>query len=166
MKSNPRLFLWLLLAFVGWLNYEAWQKDYGAGAPPARAADARGPATPAREAPTLDAAIPKAASPTPAGADPQADTSAPAPVQSAGPGLQPASPKIRVRTDVLDMDIGLVGGELQRADLLRYPKVKGGSEPVRLLNRDGPETLYVLQSGLTGPEGSEHPTHLQTFAAA
>ena len=36
---------------------------------------------------------------------------------------------MRVRTDVLDVEIGLAGGELQRADLVVYPLVKGEVKP-------------------------------------
>ncbi|MFI4914784.1 MAG: membrane protein insertase YidC, partial [Steroidobacterales bacterium] len=37
--------------------------------------------------------------------------------------------------------------------------------PVRLLNRDGPESLFVLQSGLAGAPGEEAPTHLAVYHA-
>src|SRR5258707_1334704 len=62
------------------------------------------------------------------------------------------------RTDVLDLDIGTRGGTIQRADLINYPKVKGEAAPVRLENQDDPQTLYLLQSGLTGPQST--PSHL------
>ena len=69
---------------------------------------------------------------------------------------------MRVRTDVLDVEIHLAGGELGRADLLVYPLVKGQDRPVRLLNRDG-AGFYVMQSGLAGPAGANRPTHLAKF---
>ena len=71
---------------------------------------------------------------------------------------------IDVRTDVLDLEIGLAGGELRRADLLRYPLVKGEARPVRLFNRE-PEAFYVLQTGLAGATAGNYPTHLATFTA-
>ncbi|HKZ73704.1 MAG TPA: membrane protein insertase YidC, partial [Steroidobacteraceae bacterium] len=119
-----------------------------------------------KESSGLDAAIPQASSGSASAPDagvPATATPAPASQPEATVAATPRT--VRVRTDVLDLDIGLAGGELQRADLLKYPKVKGQSEPVRLLNRDAPETLYVLQSGLTGPAGSERPTHLATFTS-
>jgi YidC/Oxa1 family membrane protein insertase len=162
MKSNPRLFFWLLLGLVLYFNYQAWERDYGQGAQPAPAASARKPATPARET-TLDAAVPRASSasgPSAQSPEPAAAASSSAPESLA---VQAEAARVRVRTDVLDVDIGVVGGELQRADLPRYPKVKGGREPVRLLNRDSSETVYVIQSGLTGPEGAPRPTHNERF---
>ena len=73
---------------------------------------------------------------------------------------------VRVRTDVLDIDIDLHGGGLRRADLLVYPQVKGHPEPVRLFNEDRPETRFALYSGLTGPDESLRPTHRATFSSA
>ena len=76
----------------------------------------------------------------------------------------PGGPTVHVRTDVLDLDIALQGGTLARADLLRYPKVKGGAELVRLMNTDR-DTKYLLQSGLFGPGSAARPTHLAEFAS-
>ena len=68
-------------------------------------------------------------------------------------------------TDVLDLDISTRGGELTRADLLRYPKEKNRPDvPVRLFDTSGP-TIYVARSGLRGPEGQSQPTHQATFTA-
>jgi YidC/Oxa1 family membrane protein insertase len=72
---------------------------------------------------------------------------------------------IRVRTDVLDVEIGLTGGELRGANLLGYPLVKGEAAPVRLLNHDA-SGFFLLQTGLSGAPGSEAPTHLAGFSAA
>jgi YidC/Oxa1 family membrane protein insertase len=76
-----------------------------------------------------------------------------------------AVPLVRVRTDVLDLDISTRGGTLTRVDLLAYPQVKGEATPVRLENEDDPLTLYDLQSGLTGAGGAPYPTHLATYAS-
>src|ERR1700730_17010394 len=29
MTNNPRIYLWIALALMVWLNYDAWQRDYG-----------------------------------------------------------------------------------------------------------------------------------------
>jgi YidC/Oxa1 family membrane protein insertase len=165
--NNPRVMLWLALAAILVLNYQAWVHDYGATDNAAathtaasgrrthtarqprlgRAADIhdRHDAPPASAAPGAAAAIPNPPASEPAG-------------NSAA-----AAPHVHVRTDVLDMDISLQGGTLQRADLLRYPKVKGGSEPVRLMNQDSDETLYLLKTGLVGP-GERIRRNLQPIA--
>ncbi len=72
-----------------------------------------------------------------------------------------------MRTDVLDMDISLQGGQLTRADLLQYPLQKKQPEiKVRLFNDSPAEPLYLLQSGLTAEADSARPDHLATFAAS
>ncbi len=68
---------------------------------------------------------------------------------------------------MLDIEINLKGGELDRADLLQYPQRKDTPNiPVRLLSYEPPPTLYLLQSGLTGPAGEATPTHLATWSSS
>lgn len=160
MMQNPRVFLWIGLALLLWLNYEAWLKDYApartGGTAVTNAAD--GGAASSRD---LNATVPQASS-----SEASKPATSAAPSQPAGPAAKAATempadaPIVHVRTDVLDMDISTQGGTVVRADLLRYPKVKGGSEPIRLMNHDSPQKLYLLQSGLTGPADAPRPTHL------
>ncbi|MGH8304729.1 MAG: membrane protein insertase YidC, partial [Steroidobacteraceae bacterium] len=91
---------------------------------------------------------------------------APGAVAGSNPAAKAPAPLVQVRTDVLDVDLSTRGGTLERVDLLAYPKVKGEPAPVRLENQDGPQTLYELQSGLTGPGSEPYPTHLATFTSA
>jgi YidC/Oxa1 family membrane protein insertase len=166
--NNPRVLLWLALAAILVLNYQAWVHDYGA----ADNAAATHPtaATAAHDTGgSLDAAVPQTFStdttvppstPRPGAAPAAPDTSS----AESSEGATSNAPRVHVRTDVLDMDISLEGGTLQKADLLRYPKVKGGSEPVRLMNEDSEESWFVLKTGLAGP-GDPHPTQLATFTS-
>ncbi len=171
MTANPRVFVWIALALVLWLNWEAWMRDYSPATSPTPAAASDGSKPAASSAPSaLGDGIPEASTPAPASGEkaPAAPASA-ATASSVGPveassGAAPSGGKVRVRTDVLDMDINLQGGTLERADLLKYPKVKGQSELVRLMNTR-PETLYLLRTGLTGPAGASRPTHLATFTS-
>jgi YidC/Oxa1 family membrane protein insertase len=170
MTNNPRIYLWVALALMVWLNYDAWQRDYGprpdvvtnttrpvnggpASTPPANSdLSNQIPQAPKEAAPAKGAAGAGAtADATPAAGSVPGSTASPTPDAA-------APPVIHVRTDVLDLDISTRGGTLQRADLLKYPKVKGEATPVRLENMDDPQTLYLLQSGLTGPQPT--PTHL------
>src|SRR3979411_1841699 len=169
MTNNPRIYLWVALALMVWLNYDAWQRDYGprpdvvtnttrpanggpASTPPAGSDLANQiPQAPKATAPANGAAAGSTAGATPAaGSEP--GSTAPSTPEAA------AAPVIHVRTDVLDLDISTRGGTLQRADLLKYPQVKGEATPVRLENVDDPQTVYLLQSGLAGPQPT--PTHV------
>jgi YidC/Oxa1 family membrane protein insertase len=162
---NPRILLWMALLFLAWLNFDAWMKDYGFSArPPAAstAATEAGPAVNPQDG--LSAELPALAgdaAPVPAAA-PEAvvpDTIAGA---IAGAG------KVRIVTDVLDLDLSLAGGELIRADIRQYPQHKDDPDktPVRLFNVDSPATQFLFQSGLTtGEPGRDEPNHKASFTA-
>jgi YidC/Oxa1 family membrane protein insertase len=174
MNNNARVFLWIGLVLILWLNYDAWQRDYRPKpAPNPAAANASGVASMAGDGTTgasnqgsLDSTIPQAAQ-TVAAAGASTAPAAPGSTLDSGAAAVSAAPgSVRVVTDVIDLEIGLLGGELRRADLLKYPLVKGEPTPVRLFNRDSPLTTYVMQTGLSGPAGADgRPTHLATFTA-
>jgi YidC/Oxa1 family membrane protein insertase len=170
MTTNPRVFLWIGLLLLGWINYETWVRDY-APKPKSPAEMAQEAQAAAKRDAQFGENVPQAAAAPAAGgtAADAADVPVPAagtPAESVAPAPT-AAPSVRVVTDVLDLQIGLNGGELRRADLLAYPLVKGEAQRVRLFNRDGAQGFYVLQSGLTGgANGAVRPTHLATFSAA
>jgi YidC/Oxa1 family membrane protein insertase len=160
--NNPRVLLWLALAAILLLNYQAWMKDYGATPAASPAATSTASHNPSASA---DAAVPQTFATetgTPvAGAPAPAATSSASAIVEHGTGN---APHVHVRTDVLDMDISLQGGTITRADLLHYPRVKGSAEPVRLMNEDSALSWYVLNSGIAGP-GTAHPTQAAEFTA-
>ena len=156
--DNQRLFIWAALALVLWMNYQAWQRDY---APP-----------PAPAATQSSAATPNA---TPTDSVPQLPTESATPAQpSASPAPAPEQPVetaentagvVRVSTDVLSVDISTRGGELTRADLLKYALVKNQPNvPVRLFSSQPP--VYVAQSGLLAADERPEPNHRALFHAA
>jgi YidC/Oxa1 family membrane protein insertase len=121
-------------------------------------------AAPAGTSPdTLGESVPQAAATGAPVATPPAAVDAPIPgaVASIAPDRDlAASAPIHVTTDVLDIAINLKGGELDNADLPQYPLRKDTPNiKVKLLS-DSPQTLYLLQSGLTGGAGEAAPTHL------
>jgi YidC/Oxa1 family membrane protein insertase len=163
--DNPRLFLWIALALLAWMNIIQWERDFGAPAnPPAASAGtaaggatATAPSTPASSLPSLPAA----------GAAPGAAAApaAPGTAQAASAAAAAQVPTVRVVTDVLDMDISLQGGDLLRADLLQYPRdKKPGSPAVRLFSTDE-ATYQVVRSGLLAAGDREQPTHLVNYTA-
>ena len=166
MTNTPRMYLWIALGVLLFFNYQAWMVDYGPrpgiGPAPASspaAAKARAAAAPAS---SLDSEIPTAPGAAPAAKAPAA---APAATPSAAASEAPSAGTVHVVTDVLDLEIGLTGGTLEKATLPKYPVVKGRPEPVEILSHDDPDTLYVVQTGLAGA-GSPHPTHLAVFQSA
>ena len=160
--DNPRLYLWIGLALLAWMNVVQWNRDYGApAAPPAATASTQAPDAGAAaqgqlpSVPTGQAAAPAAS------AAPSADASVAAAPAATGP-----APSVRVVTDVLDLDISLQGGDLVRADLLKYPRdKKPGSPPVRLFNTQEPD-YHVARTGLRALNGKAEPTHLALYTSA
>jgi YidC/Oxa1 family membrane protein insertase len=163
---NIRFTLWLILGAVLYYNYLAWQQDYRP-LPQLTSAATGGPGAHGslgNSVPTADgaaaSAVPAQSATTPAAAAPAA------PPDALGTLPESSAAKVRVVTDVLDLDISLLGGQIDRADLRQYPLHKDTPNvPVRLEN-DDPASLYVVQTGLTGAAGEAAPSHLATFAAA
>ncbi len=88
-----------------------------------------------------------------------------APAASSAPAVAAAT--VHIRTDVLDVTLSTQGGELQTADLLKYPLVKNQPDvPVRLFNSQPGNTLFIARSGLRAADGRAEPTHLALFQAA
>jgi YidC/Oxa1 family membrane protein insertase len=173
MTNNPRIYLWVALALMVWLNYDAWNRDYGPK--PDILSSVSQPVTGTTSAPVSNdlanqiPQAPKAESAAPAvnagGSSTQVDAVAGAAVPNASTAAAETAGGdiIHVRTDVLDLEISTRGGTIQQADLLKYPLVKGEAAPVRLENHDNPLTLYLLQTGLTGLQNT--PSHLATFTS-
>jgi YidC/Oxa1 family membrane protein insertase len=132
--GNLRIFLWMALLFLVWLNVDAWMKDYGAKPAPAPAA-ATTPAaaqSAAQPASSLTESVPTLGETQPA--SPAAQASVP------GSDVTPPSATLRVVTDVLDLDVSLTGGDLVRADLLKYPVRKDNPATGRNSARPGRST--------------------------
>jgi YidC/Oxa1 family membrane protein insertase len=168
---NTRAMLWLAFAAILFLNYEAWMRDYPATNAAVSATHVGSQAAPLGDSIPLGSAVP---APTAAAASPSAAPLSATPPPAAVPdstaadaSAQGTSPPLHIVTDVLDVAINLKGGELDRADILQYPLHKDTPNiPVRLLNDDGEDSLYLLQTGLAGTAGEAAPTHLALWKSA
>ena len=128
--DNLRFFLFVMLVMTGYMLWAAWQQDYGPK--PAPLQQQAGPAQRPQGG--------VAAEGSPSGSEllPQAEMA--------------AAGKISVKTDVVRVDIGLVGGDIRTVDLLKYPVSKDKpDEPVRLLTPEV-EKLFITQTGFLGDE--------------
>ena len=153
-----RNLLVIALCVVGFLLWQAWQQDYGPKPlPPAPSATLSEDGTPV---PVLEEDVP--ALPTISGED---LASAPdLPTATATPDYK----KIRVRTDVFDLDINLRGGGIRRLALLDYPvSLTEKDTPFPLLEFQ-PPNVFLAQSGLRGKSTSAQgnaPDHHAEFTA-
>jgi YidC/Oxa1 family membrane protein insertase len=170
MNNNPRLYLWIALAVVLWMNYTTWQRDY----PPLPAASTavQSQTAPSKQQSSLANSIPQGEQSTASGTPPAAAAPASAPPAAAAAGIPAAEPAtsanaplIHVHTDVYDIDISTSGGTVEQVHLLKYAEIKGQAPRVQLENDASPQTVYLLQSGLTGSGDSPYPNHTALFTA-
>jgi len=151
-----RLLLVAALSFTLLMMWQAWQKDYGQPQPGVVQTQA-GTTTPTIPG-TTTAQRPDLPS---------------APTQGATAGQAADAPsvnklksgeRISVHTDVYDVEIDSVGGDVRRVDLLKYPvAVDKPNQPFELMSDT--KTLFIAQSALLGNAGSDAPNHHQIFTA-
>lgn len=148
--ENQRLFLWLALGFTAWLTWQAWVTDYRTPQPQPQP-PVSGPAAPAERADEEDLPV------LPETADPQA---IPEPVTAVGSGRQ-----IRVTTDVLELRLDTLGGDLNKASLPGYPIRKDQPDThVALLQPSGPG-YQVYRTGLRAADGAPEANKGTPFQA-
>jgi YidC/Oxa1 family membrane protein insertase len=157
--GNLRPVLIIGLVFLGYMLWVQWQKDYApAPRPPVQQSQAQSglPSVPEQNPVQTGSAVdlpePVDVPVSPSGALPGAD--APPPTRAV----------VSVTTDVLELEIDLVGGTVVSAQLLDYPvKQKAPDIKVDLLTTQG-DHLFIAQSGLLSHQ--EAPNHTSLYRAA
>ncbi len=140
-----RILLILGLAGTAYFLILAWNQDYGQGAEPSPETEDR-----------VVESLPRTQDPAPAnpGND---DAGIPQLDEEAIPDRAREAPESRslvtVRTDVLDVKIDPLGGDIVSVALPAYPaSLKTPDIPYLLID---PQHAYVAQSGLVGPNGTD-----------
>jgi len=138
--ENQRLILYMALAFVLFLIWQAWQKDYGPQPQVHSPVPATGEALSGQPegGPLSDLPSPETV-----------ESSEPAPPQPGVASAETAPPPatVHVVTDTLDVEISTRGGDIVRVDLPTYPVAwDKKDQPFRLMDlyRKG----YGAQSGM------------------
>lgn len=153
--NNARSFLWIALAALGFLLWNAWQNDYHRA--PALSAPNTAVVDGERPAPASNGELPAADS-APAAAVAAAAVEAPAPASEADSRI------LRVVNDVLALEIDTRGGTVRKANLRQYPVKAGEARPtVQLFAADG-DFYFVAQSGLVSATAVA-PDHRAVFSA-
>jgi len=143
-----RLLLVAALSFTLLMIWQAWQKDYVQP----DSTTVQGQTEPAEAQRKDMPGVPEATGGTAQPTD--------APSVSAVKTAQ----RINVRTDVYDIEMDSIGGDLRRVDLLAYPvEVDKPDQPFRLMD-DG-KNFFIAQAALIPASGSTAPSHHQTFLA-
>ncbi len=158
--DNLRLILFVALAMVLFLLWQAWEKDYGPGRPVV----AEGSAPGDMALPGLGTEPGMASLPTISETSTIDTTAGPAADTTVKP-TEPARQLIRVETDLLDMQIDSRGGTVREIFLKDFPvSVDTPDEKFQLMKPDTPN-LFIAQSGLYGGEKERTPTHETLFQA-
>lgn len=145
--ENQRLFLWIALALVAWLNWQAWMEDYHPPPVPASSGADQTATAASDELPTL----------------PESAEARAAPEAESVPGT---GRRIRIRTDVLDLTLSTVGADLVGAVLSQYPVRKDRPDVLVQLLNDSPSDFFVFRSGLRSADGGPEPTHQAVYETA
>ncbi len=158
--DNLRIFLWVGLLMLVWLTVQTWQQSVA----PKPAIIASDPA-----------AIQSAAGPNGSVVGPTAVPELPplpgAPVAQPGVNLPTATAPvsaslITVHTDVLDLAIDPVGGNIVDAKLPTFPVHKDQPDvPVELLS-SSTASYFTMQGGLRAADGKAEANHLAGFEAS
>jgi YidC/Oxa1 family membrane protein insertase len=141
-----RLLLVAALSFTLLMIWQAWQQDYVQ--PKTEVAQGQTGTQPAADMP---------------GAPEQ-------PLAAAQPGDAPSVrqvksvQRIQVKTDLYDIEIDGIGGDLRRVDLLDYPvEVGKPDQPFRLMSDQ--RDFFIAQAALLPSNASPAPNHHQQFVA-
>jgi YidC/Oxa1 family membrane protein insertase len=157
MMDTQRLIAFVVFSFSAMLLWDAWQKHNAPVAPaPTSATAPVGVPTPSGVPVPGDVPAP---STTPGSTAPSVATPA-----LPGAGAPPAAGGaiVLVRTDLFDVEINTLGGDIRRVTMKEVRSALDRSQPLTLLEPN-PKHYFITQSGLLG-EGL--PTHKAPYDAA
>ncbi|OCR25482.1 membrane protein insertase [Pseudomonas syringae] len=140
-----RTILIVALAIVTYVGVLKWNQDYGQAALPTQNVAAS----------TTAPAIPDTAAGTNASASadvPSASGDATAPIETP---VATSKDLIQVKTDVLNLEIDPVGGDVVQLRLPLYPRRQDHPDVPFQLFDNGGERIFLAQSGLTGVNGPD-----------
>jgi YidC/Oxa1 family membrane protein insertase len=150
MIDTQRLIALVIFSVSAFLLWDAWQKQTApaVAVPSAQVAPSSVPAAPAPNA---------APSSTPA----QAPTTTPAAESLSSASVTGATgAAVNVRTDLFDIDLNTMGGDIRKLTLLKVGSANDRAKALTLLAAD-PQHFFVTQSGLLG---DTLPTHKTIYA--
>jgi len=169
--EQQRLMLFVALAFIMFLMFDAWKQDHAIEdisktASTVTQANQSG-AVPG--SPTSKGTIPNNEIPVAESTPQSANTSSTVPSEQ-GTDIFKQGQTIHVVTDVFDITINTVGGDIRQVKLLDYPaKLNEPENPFLLMNETLPR-VFVAQSGFTGKSADANtiisaPNHLDVYKA-
>lgn len=155
--ENQRIIIFFVLSFGLLMLWQTWEQDQLSSNPGEGAVTSEAPASDRPD-------IAQAPTSTDRPATPSATAAAEAPIELAAKDeLLPKGQRIHVRTDVLDVEIDTIGGDIRGLALPKYPvSLEHPDEPFELMS-DKPLKVFVAQSGLLSRQPA--PDHHARFTA-
>ena len=172
--EQQRLLLFVALAFIMFLMFDAWKQDHAKDDVVSTSVQSRQAKSDAGSTADRVASRPGASSDEIPVAESSSSVTAAA-NDSTVPSEQTSDifkqgPTIHVQTDVFDITISTIGGDIRQVLLLDFPtKLNEPENPFLLMNETLPR-VFVAQSGFTGKSPAANtiigaPNHLDTFKA-
>lgn len=143
-----RLLLFIVVGMTGYMLYEAWQKDHPAQQAAPAAAQLADAQNSTRFVPTAANTTPTVTTTTNV-ATPQASEAVTPPPPTTGK-------LVYVKTDVVQINIDTLGGDIVSSNLLAYPETLGSDKPFSLMTNQE-SNRYIAQSGLLSEQGPDTP---------
>jgi len=139
--NNVRMLLWGVLALTLFWNYQFYQQDHPVSAVVE---------TPKVTIPEAPAANPNLATPSTS-----TDSAVATTVKNdADPMVAPPEGKtISIDTDVLHLEVNLLGATVQKAVLTQYTQSKDNQQPIVLIDSNNADTFAALQTGYKSTDG-------------
>lgn len=142
--DNQKTLLFAALAFVSFLIWQAWQKDYVVEVAPVKESVSH-----VSNSSSLEKDIPQGVVKN------ELETHVKSVSNTTNTSLK--GQLVRVNTDVYELEINTLGAGLSQMKLLQYPVEKGHEKVIQLLN-DQEGRIFTVESGLIAVNG-EGPNH-------
>jgi YidC/Oxa1 family membrane protein insertase len=149
MMDTQRLIAFVVFSFSALMLWDAWQKHNAPKVP-----------APASASAPAAAGVPKPSTPLTPGTPPGAPATTPGVPGAAAPAA--AGTPVTVKTDLFEVDLNTVGGDIRRVTFLQVFSATDRSKPLTLMETDA-KHYFVTQSGLVA-EGLQLPIHRSTYA--
>ena len=144
MLDYVRISLYALLVVIAFFLFQAWEKEHPKVDQTVISEIEK---LPAGHLPSLSTNATSATVPT------GVTTAAPSKAAPAVPPLKTAQ-LVKVKTDLLDVSIDTLGGDVVSVSLLHYPQSLKSTAPIQLFN-DNAKTRYIAESGLLSNNGPD-----------
>jgi YidC/Oxa1 family membrane protein insertase len=156
--DNQRLLIWATFGLLAWMTYQAWVQDYGpAPGEPTATEQTAPPAVDELSLPELPADT--------ADTPDLADDAPPLDGEPTATDVEADDDIIRIRTDVLDIEVNTRGGTLRRVALRNYPVAKDQPDVLVELLSPGRTELGLIQSGLNSAGDGPKANHTALFSS-